>query len=93
MDKIDKYWIGILIGLIAPALFGWVYIDRFHLWGALRAFDFQAGTMVSKLLIVMAFPDMALLFLFYALNAWKTAKGVLLGILPYVIAAIFFASN
>ena len=91
MERLDKYWLGILIGVIAPALFGWAYLETFHLWNALRAFHFEANTMLSKLCIVAVFPDMALLFLFYAMDTWKLAKGVLLGSLPYLIAAILFS--
>ena len=91
MERLDKYWLGILIGVIAPALFGWAYLETFHLWNALRVFHFEANTMLSKLCIVAVFPDMALLFLFYAMDTWKLAKGVLLGSLPYLIAAILFS--
>jgi len=91
MERFDKYWLGVLIGLVAPALFGWAYVEQFHLWNALRAFRFEANAMLSKLFLVAVFPDMALLFLFYAMDIWKTAKGVLLGALPYVIAAILFS--
>lgn len=87
MDKFDRYWIGILIGLLLPALFGWLYVDRFHLYEALRAFQFHAGPIVTKLFIVAVFPDMALFFLFYALDTWKLAKGTLAGALPYLVAA------
>lgn len=88
LDRIDRYSIGILIGLILPALFGYAYIQTFHLWGALRAFDFHAGSMLSKMLLVSVFPDMAFLFVFYELDTWKLCKGVLIGSFPYIIAAI-----
>ncbi len=91
MERLDKYQIGVLIGLVAPALFGWAYIEQFHLWNALRAFHFETNLMLTKLCIVAVFPDMALLFLFYALDTWKLAKGVMLGALPYVIAAVLFS--
>ena len=91
MERLDKYWLGILIGLIAPVLFGWTYLETFHLWNALQAFRFEANAMLSKLCIVAMFPDMALLFLFYAMDTWKLAKGVLLGSLPCIIAAILFS--
>ena len=91
MERFDKYWLGILIGLVAPALFGWAYLEKFHLWNALRAFHFEANTMLSKLCLIAVFPDMALLFLFYAMDTWKLAKGVLLGSLPFLIAAIMFS--
>ena len=91
MERLDKYWLGILIGLIAPVLFGWAYLETFHLWNALQAFRFETNAMLSKLCIVAMFPDMALLFLFYAMDTWKLAKGVLLGSLPCIIAAILFS--
>jgi len=91
MDRFDTYWLGILIGLAAPALFGWAYVEQFHLWNALQAFRFEANPMLSKLCILAVFPDMALLFLFYALDTWKLAKGVLLGAIPYVIAAVLLS--
>jgi hypothetical protein len=47
--------------------------------------------MLSKLFLIAVFPDMALLFLFYATDTWKLAKGVLLGALPFLIAAILFS--
>ena len=31
MDRFDRYWIGILIGLILPAAFGLTYIDVMNL--------------------------------------------------------------
>lgn len=88
LDHIDRYWIGILIGLALPALFGYAYVQTFHLWGALRAFDFQAGSMLSKMLLVSVFPDMAFLFVFYELDTWRLSKGVLIGSFPYILAAI-----
>ena len=88
LDHIDRYWIGILIGLALPSLFGYAYIQTFHLWEALRAFHFQAGSMLSKMFLVSFFPDMAFLFVFYQLDTWKLAKGILIGGMPYVLAAI-----
>lgn len=91
MSKYDKYWIGIVIGLILPALFGWAYLETFDLWNALRAFNFAAGTMLWKLMLVITFPDMALLYLFYSLDTWRLSKGVLIGAFPYILAAVFFS--
>lgn len=87
-EKIDKYWLGILIGLALPALFGYAYIETFHLWSALKAFDFHAGSMLSKMLLVSVFPDMAFLFVFYELDTWRLSKGVVIGSFPYILAAL-----
>ena len=89
MRKLDKYWIGILLGLALPALVGYVYIERFNLWYTLQTFDMDlVGNILSRILQVGIFPNLALLFVFYTLEAWKLAKGVLLGALPYLIASI-----
>lgn len=42
----------------------------------------------SKLLLLSVFPNMAFLFVFYAADAWRLAKGILIGALPYMITAI-----
>ena len=65
MDRFDRYWIGILLGLIIPAAFGLTYIEVMNLWYPLQTLQFQAGGVLSKLLLVSVFPDLALIFVFY----------------------------
>ena len=48
------------------------------------------GGIVSKILQVGIFPNLALLFVFYTLEMWRLAKGILLAALPYLIASIIF---
>lgn len=91
LDRIDKYWLGILFGLILPATFGLLYIDQMNLWYALQTFQFQMGAVLNKLLLVSIFPDLAFIFVFYQLNTWRFAKGILIGAMPYVLATIYFS--
>ena len=88
MDRFDRYWIGILLGLILPAAFGLIYIDLMGLWHPLRSLQFDAGSILNKLLLVSVFPDMALIFLFYTTDTWRLAKGVLVGTMPYLLASL-----
>lgn len=88
MSRFDKYWIGILIGLIIPAAFGLTYIDVMNLWYPLKTLQFQAGGVLSKLLLVSVFPNLALIFVFYTTDTWKLSKGLLVGSMPYILAAI-----
>lgn len=88
MSKLDKYWLGIVIGLIFPAAFGLTYIHAMGLWYPLQTLQFQAGSVLNKLLLVSVFPDLALIFVFYTTDTWKLSKGVLIGALPYILAAI-----
>jgi hypothetical protein len=72
-----------------PALVGYIYIERFNLWYIFEVFDLNAmGSVLSKILQVGIFPNLALLFVFYTLELWRIAKGVLLAALPYLIASI-----
>ena len=88
MDRFDRYWIGILIGLLIPAIFALVYIDVMNLWYPLQTLQFQAGGVLSKLLFVSVFPDLALIFVFYTTDTWRLAKGVLCGAMPYILASL-----
>ena len=88
MDRFDRYWIGILIGLVIPAAFGLTYIEVMNLWYPLQTLQFQAGGVLSKLLFVSVFPDLALIFVFYTTDTWRLAKGVLCGALPYILASL-----
>ena len=89
MDRFDRYWIGILIGLILPAAFVIAYVDVMNLWYPLRTLQLAAGGVLSKLLMMSVFPDLALLFIFYTTDTWRLAKGVLIGAFPYILAAIW----
>lgn len=91
MDRFDKYWIGILVGLLLPAIFGLTYIEVMNLWYPLRTFQFEAGGVLSKLLLVAVFPDLALIFVFYTTETWRLSKGVLIGALPYILASIMIS--
>ena len=88
MDRFDRYWIGILIGLVLPALFGLTYIEVMNLWYPLHTFQFEAGGVLSKLLFVSVFPDLALIFVFYTTDTWRLSKGVLVGAMPYILASL-----
>ena len=88
MDRFDRYWIGIVLGLILPAVVCFVYIDLMNLWYPLQTLQFHAGGILSKLLMVCVFPDLALIFVFYTTDTWRLAKGVLIGAMPYILASI-----
>ncbi len=88
MDRFDRYWIGILIGLILPAAFGLTYIDVMNLWYPLKTLQFDVGGVLNKLLMVSVFPDLALVFVFYTTDTWRLSRGVLAGAMPYILASL-----
>lgn len=88
MDRFDRYWIGILIGLILPAAFGLTYIDVMNLWYPLQTLQFDVGGVLNKLLMVSVFPDLALVFVFYTTDTWRLSRGVLAGAMPYILSSL-----
>ena len=88
MDRFDRYWIGILIGLILPAAFGMTYIEVMNLWYPLKTLQFDVGGVLNKLLMVSVFPDLALVFVFYTTDTWRLSRGVLAGAMPYILASL-----
>ncbi|MCQ2334685.1 MAG: hypothetical protein MJZ89_02480 [Paludibacteraceae bacterium] len=90
-DRFDTYWYGLILGLILPALFCVVYLDNYNLWHMMRLFGQGANPIVQKLLMLSVFPDLAALFLFYSMDMWKLAKGILLGCFPYMIASAMYS--
>ena len=79
MHRFDKYWIGIVLGLLLPAVFGYLYLDSMGLWQALSSL----GDMAKGIL--------ALIFLFYTTDTWKLSKGILIGALPYIIGTLIIS--
>jgi hypothetical protein len=80
-----------VLGLLLPAIFGLTYIEVMNLWYPLQSLQFQAGGVLSKLLLVSVFPNLALIFVFYTLDTWRLSKGILIGAIPYVIASIYIS--
>lgn len=86
MQRFDKYWIGIVAGILIPALFTAAYVERMGLWNALLHYNMYG--MLNKLFLVAVFPNMALFFLLYKAETWKLAKGIIIGAIPYPIIAL-----
>ncbi|MBR4521399.1 MAG: hypothetical protein IKO63_08290 [Paludibacteraceae bacterium] len=87
--KWDSFWLGLAIGILLPALFCLAYahtIGLQHLWQE-GMYD-MLKPVIGRMLLLGTFANMAVMFLLYELNVWKLAKGVLVGIIPYMAAAI-----
>ena len=68
---------------------GYIYIERFNLWYTFEAFNMDLmGGILGRIVQVGIFPNLALLFVFYTMELWKLAKGVLIAALPYLIVSI-----
>ena len=88
MKRFDRYWIGIILGLLLPALFIYGYIVRFDLGYLILSFGSDSYPTLSRICMLSVLMDMALIFVFYTTDTWRLSKGVLLGSFPYIIASI-----
>lgn len=79
-----------MTGLILPALFAYVYARQYHIFSAFEILQWR-GTIATQMCVLSVFPDAALLFVLYTLELWKTAKGVMLAIFPYLLMALWLA--
>lgn len=89
MQKWDKFWLGLLIGILLPALFSLAYahtISLHQLWSE-GMYD-MLKPVIGRMLLLSTFTNMAVMFLLYELNVWKLAKGVMVAIIPYMAAGI-----
>ena len=87
--KWDSFWLGLVIGLILPALFCVAYaytISLDHLWSN-EMFD-MLKPVLGRMVLLGTFTNMALIFLLYELNVWQLAKGVTVAVIPYMAAGI-----
>lgn len=89
MKRIDKAWIGMLIGLMVPLLFGLVYLDRMNLWQLMRHFSMDMlGIVPAKIIMLSIFPNLAFVFVFYTLEMWRFSRGLLAASMCYLVLAI-----
>lgn len=87
--KWDSFWLGLLIGLILPALFCVAYaytISLDHFWSK-EMFD-MLRPVLGRMVLLGTFTNMALIFILYELNVWRLAKGVMVAVVPYMAAGI-----
>lgn len=87
----NKIWVGIVTGLLLPAVFVLIYAFRvnfFTLW-SVELYDILKP-LIGQMLMIGAFADAALLFILYQFDQYEWAKGTMLGLLPYLLCSVYF---
>jgi hypothetical protein len=89
MKAIDKFWIGFVICLIIPLLFGINYFNIAYkgdlpLWSALFSTARSGFPLFGKLVLLSTFPNLGIFYLFYHADYWHACRGTV------VATAIFF---
>jgi len=92
IDKFNNFWVGFIPGLFFPPVFIWLYLNQFSPFEA-GFFDtiklLYPSAILGKILLLSAFPNLALMFVFYKTDTFKLASGVLSGGMPYLISSFF----
>ncbi len=89
MKWMNQYWIGFVVGLITTLAFGYIYMEQMNLIDTVVVHKLYG--LLPKIATVALFPNMALLFILYQLDWWKTAKGVIISMIPVLITIAYFS--
>jgi hypothetical protein len=79
LQKIDKQWIGLLLGLITPSItFFSIYLFAYHRDSFTTYYEMiSAKKFLSQILSLSVLPNVGVFFIFIWLNKMNAAKGVL----------------
>jgi hypothetical protein len=88
-SKWNSFWLGLVIGLILPALFcvAYSYTISLNQFWSKDMFD-MLRPVLGRMALLGTFANMALIFLLYELNLWQLAKGMTVAVIPYMAAGI-----
>ncbi|MCL2597260.1 MAG: hypothetical protein FWD66_06325 [Paludibacter sp.] len=92
MKRFDKFWLGLLIGVLIPSVFIIVYLITYYPnFDGLKAMlvHLFPSALFGKLLILSIFPNLLLCFVFYKTDTFRIAIGLLTGAIPYLIVSFF----
>jgi len=90
MKKLDNVIIGILLGLLLPIGFIWLYCYNFFPeTPVLELLKSTLGTITfGRLMILAIVPNLGAIFLLYKHDIFKLGTGVIVGMIPYLIASV-----
>jgi hypothetical protein len=92
MKKINRFWIGFILGIILPFIFIWLYIIILYPQN-LPFFEIinqlYPSRTFGRLLLLSFMPDMVFMFIFYKTDSFRIASGFMTGGMPYFIASFF----
>ncbi|NLO69624.1 MAG: hypothetical protein GX102_01450 [Porphyromonadaceae bacterium] len=91
MSRINHFLYGFIPGILLPILFLWIYLNRFYptdsvFFEILK--QLFPSVMMGKLLLLSIMPNLVGVFIFYKQDNFKLGIGMMLGALPYLVAAM-----
>jgi len=92
IEKLNNFWYGFVPGIFLPPIFIWLYLNQFSPFGT-GYFDtiklLYPSAILGKMLLLSAFPNLGLMFVFYKTDTFKLSAGILSGGMPYLISSFF----
>ncbi|MDL2290323.1 hypothetical protein LJB95_02850 [Paludibacteraceae bacterium OttesenSCG-928-F17] len=95
MKQFGEFLLGLLIGLVLPLGFIWLYLYNFYPDGysVIEAVkQLYPGALFGRLLILSIIPDLIAAFIFYKFDKFRFGAGIIAGLLPYLITSFFMFS-
>lgn len=95
MKRFDNFWLAAAIGLIVPVAFELLFFAVFYrgdlsLTDALLLYIERAPSLISKLILVSLAPNLFGVFTCYHTQWWRACRGIMMSVLVYLAAAMFF---
>lgn len=93
MEKLNKFWIGFIGGLIIPIVFvyafiGTQYTGQLSFWELLQKLYQLRG--LTALMAVAVLPNLILFYFYLHKEYWAGGKGVILAVLLYAFLVVLF---
>ncbi len=92
MYRLNRFLYGFIPGILFPLIFLWIYLSRFYPIDIPILKIIQQlfpSVMLGKLLLLSIMPNLIGVFIFYKQDSFRLGIGVMIGALPYLIAAMF----
>lgn len=92
MYRFNRFLYGFIPGILFPLIFLWIYLSRFYPIDIPILKIIQQlfpSVMLGKLLLLSIMPNLIGVFIFYKQDSFRLGIGVMIGALPYLIAAMF----
>lgn len=90
--RFSHFLLGFLVGIFLPALFIWIYlkiINPFETSIVETVKVLFPSIMMGKILLLSMVPNMLGTFIFYKQDNFKIGIGIMAGVMPYLLMAVF----
>ncbi|MBP1638703.1 MAG: hypothetical protein H6Q17_286 [Bacteroidetes bacterium] len=97
MKVFNKFWIGLLISIILPIVFGLTYFNMAYrgdqsMWEALFLTAKSGLPLFGKLILLSTFPDLGLIFIFYKADYWHACRGTIVATALFFVISFIYLS-